>query len=165
MLLTCQEFSINNNMAKKRNYKQGYYNPTNPEKYIGDITKIIYRSSWERQYFIYCDENSAILQWNSEDCKIPYISPLDNRKHNYHVDIYVKYKTRTGEIKQSLIEIKPHKETLMPKRGKKRLKTYTTEVTTYVRNQAKWKAATAYAKRVGMDFVVLTENELKPILK
>jgi hypothetical protein len=26
-------------------FKQGYFNPKNPEKYIGDLAKIIFRSS------------------------------------------------------------------------------------------------------------------------
>ncbi|MFM2010951.1 MAG: hypothetical protein RLZZ479_1342, partial [Bacteroidota bacterium] len=37
----------NNKPSKKSTYRQGYYVLNNPDKYIGDPTKIIYRSSWE----------------------------------------------------------------------------------------------------------------------
>lgn len=147
-----------------RNYKQGRYKPINPQKYLGDVNKIIYRSGWEKQYFIYCDNNPTILQWNSEDTIVPYLSPLDNKMHRYHIDIYIKYKNTSGEIAQALIEIKPHGQTLEPRRGKKRMKTYTNEVTTYIRNQAKWKAAEIFAEKHGAKFIVLTEVMMPALL-
>ena len=33
-------------------YRSGKYEPKNPEKYIGDIHNIIYRSSWEYRFYI-----------------------------------------------------------------------------------------------------------------
>ena len=150
-------------MAKK--YKQGRFVPINKEKYVGDIDNIVYRSGWERQFLKYCDENPAIIQYNSEDVKIKYISPLDNKMHTYWIDFYLKIKSSDGSIKQMLIEVKPHAETIEPKRGKKRQKTYLREVTTYVRNQAKWKYARAFAKSKGCEFIVLTEVMMPQLLR
>ena len=153
----------------KRKYKQGKFTPTNPQKYLGDLDDIIYRSGWERQYMIYCDENPAILQWNSEGVKIPYL--LFNNKskiykqHTYWIDFYIKYKDNTGNIAQALIEIKPHAESIEPKRGKKRQKTFLREVVTWVKNDAKWKYARAFAKKHGLIFVVITEKTMPQLLR
>ena len=35
-------------------------------KYRGDPTKVTYRSSWERKFMTYCEENPMILEWSSE---------------------------------------------------------------------------------------------------
>jgi len=158
-----RSYHINTHMSKK--YYQGIFTPKNPQKYIGDVSKIVYRSGWERKYMDYCDENPAILQWNSEDAIIPYLSPLDNKWHKYHIDFYIKYKERSGNIGQSFIEIKPYKETLEPKKGKKRQKTYMNEVITYLRNQAKWKYARQFAKKKGCKFIVITEKTMPQLLR
>jgi len=150
-------------MARK--YKQGRFLPINKDKYVGDIDNIIYRSGWERQYMIYCDENPAILKWNSESVHIKYISPLDNKVHTYWIDFYIMYKDKSGNVTQALIEIKPHSETIEPKRGKKRQKTYLREITTYIRNQAKWKYARAFAAKHGLSFVVITEQCMPQLLR
>ena len=60
---------------------RGRYIPSKPRKYKGDPDKIIYRSLWERKFMVYCDRNDAILEWGSEEIIIPYISPLDGRRH------------------------------------------------------------------------------------
>ena len=41
---------------------KGKYRPTNPKKYKGDPTNIIYRSLWERKFMCYCDLNDNILE-------------------------------------------------------------------------------------------------------
>jgi hypothetical protein len=58
-------------------YRSGKYEPKNPEKYIGDIHNIIYRSSWEYRFCTYCDTNDAIVKWSSEPVSIDYYNPLD----------------------------------------------------------------------------------------
>ena len=63
----------------KREYLQGKYKPSNPEKYKGDVNNIIYRSSWERKFLYYCDTNENILEYSSQEVIIPYKSPVDNR--------------------------------------------------------------------------------------
>jgi hypothetical protein len=49
---------------------------------------------------------------------------------------------------------------MMPERGRKQKKTFITEATTYVINQAKWEAAKKYADKRGWKFTILTEKDL-----
>ena len=74
---------------------KGIYKPSNPKKYKGDQHNIIYRSLWERNFMVYCDENNDIVEWGSEELIVPYISPLDNKQHRYFPDFYIK--TKNGE--------------------------------------------------------------------
>ena len=90
---------------------KGKYSPINVKKYKGDPTKVIYRSLLERRFMVYCDTNSSILQWNSEEVVVPYRSPLDNRIHRYFVDFWIKFRDKNGDIKTNLIEIKPFTQT------------------------------------------------------
>lgn len=156
--------NINKCMAKKR-FKQGQFTPKNKEKYLGDVEKIIYRSGWELQYCKYCDTNPSIIKWNSEDVIIPYFNPMDEKVHRYHIDFYIKYKAKNGDIKQALIEIKPHAETLQPNSNRRKTKRYLTEVTTYIRNQAKWEHAKVFAEKHGCSFEVITEKRMPSLLK
>ena len=140
-------------------YKGKYY-PSYPKKYKGDPTNIIYRSLWERKFMVYCDKNERILEWGSEEIVLPYISPIDNKVHRYFPDFYIKVQENTGRIKRYLIEVKPLKQTMKPKKPKRQTKNYLREVYEYAKNQAKWKAATEYCEDRMWEFKVMTENEL-----
>jgi hypothetical protein len=138
----------------------GKYLPSNPKKYKGNPTQIYYRSLWELKFMKWCDSNHSILEWGSEEIVVPYRSPLDGKYHRYFVDFYVKVKTRSGEIKKYLIEIKPKKQTVEPAVQKKKTARYINEVTTYVVNQAKWEAAREWAADRQLEFLILTEDHL-----
>ena len=103
---------------------RGKYYPSFPRKYKGDPTNIIYRSLWERKFMVYCDKNTKILEWGSEEIALPYISPHDSRVHRYFPDFYIKVQENTGKIKRYLIEVKPLKQTTKPKLHKKLLFTH-----------------------------------------
>ena len=139
---------------------KGRYRPSNPKKYRGDSSNIIYRSLWERKFMVYCDNHSKILEWGSEEIALPYRSPIDNKIHRYYPDFYIKVKETNGEIKRYIIEIKPKKQTVEPKVKKRKTKGYIYEVYEYARNQAKWKAAQEFCKDRMWEFKVLTEDEL-----
>ena len=139
---------------------RGKYYPSYPTKYKGDPTKIIYRSLWERKFMVYCDKNTKILEWGSEEIALPYISPHDSRVHRYFPDFYIKVQENTGKIKRYLIEVKPLKQTTKPKRPKRQTKGYIREAFEYARNQAKWKAAREYCADRMWEFKVITEKEL-----
>ena len=139
---------------------KGKYKPKNSTKYKGDPTGIIYRSLWERKFMMYCDSNSNVLEWGSEEIALPYRSPVDNRVHRYFPDFYIKVKENNGKIKKYIIEIKPKRQCMEPKVQQKKTKGYIYEVYEYVRNQAKWKAAEEWCKDRKWEFKVLTENEL-----
>jgi len=134
--------------------------PTNPNKYVGDVGEIWIRSSWEKKACIWFDTTDSILKWSSETVVIPYVCPTDNRPHRYFVDFAVQYKTKTGEIKRALVEVKPHAQTIEPKAKKTQNKRYITEVTTFVKNKAKWEAAEAWCKTNGFVFMILDEFSL-----
>ncbi len=139
---------------------KGKYKPRFPKKYKGNPTKIIYRSSWELKFMRYCDSNQNILEWGSEEFCLPYKSPLDNRVHRYFPDFYIKVRESTGIIKQMIIEVKPKRQCMEPKKPKRKTRGYIYEVREYVKNQAKWKAAEEYCIDRGFEFKILTENEL-----
>ena len=136
------------------------YKPSYPSKYKGDPNNIICRSSWERKFCRYCDLNESVISWGSEEFWIPYLSPVDNRVHRYFPDFIMKIKENTGAIKTYVVEVKPKKQTVPPKKPKRQTKSYLYECKTYAVNQAKWKAAVEFCKDHMIEFKVITEKEL-----
>ena len=142
------------------NYVQGLYQPKNPEKYIGDKTQIIYRSSWELRSFKWCDNTGSIIQWSSEPFPIQYFDQSTNKIRRYFPDLFVKIRDKQGIIKTYLIEIKPEKQTNSPKKGRKKTSTYLNEVATYKKNLSKWQQAEKFCESNNMIFKIITEKEL-----
>ena len=136
--------------------KRGKYFPQKPNKYKGDYRNIVYRSGWELKFMKFCDYNSSITEWGSEEIIIPYISPVDGKRHRYFPDFYVKSKG-----KKYIVEVKPLRQTKEPKTQKKVTKKYINEVVTWSVNNAKWKAATEFCKDYNMEFMIITEKELR----
>lgn len=134
----------------------GRYKVKNPLKYKGDSTAVIYRSLWEKYCMMYFDKSDEIKSWSSEEVIIPYLYEVDRKYHRYFMDFKVTWKNG----KTTLIEVKPHKET-MPPTGNKRTKRYISEGYTFVKNQNKWQAANEYAKDRGWNFEIWTEVELR----
>ena len=93
---------------------KGKYSPNNPAKYRGNVTKIVYRSLWERKFMVYCDQSDSIIEWGSEEIIIPYLSPWDGKQHRYYPDFYIKVKQNDGKIKKYIIEVKPKKQCSPP---------------------------------------------------
>ena len=142
------------------NTLKGRFTPRNIRKYRGDYRNIIFRSSWELKFMKYCDSNSNILEWGSEEVVIPYRSPLDNRVHRYFPDFYMKVKEMNGRIKRYVIEVKPAKQTKPPAKPKRQTKGYIREAYEYAKNQAKWKMAREFCADRQWEFKVVTEKEL-----
>lgn len=143
----------------------GKYKPKNKQKYKGDCTNIVYRSLLERSFMVWCDLNDDIVEWQSEELVIPYISPLDNSIHRYFTDFKIKQKC--GAI--TVIEVKPESQTVEPNKPKTNNKKsqirYIQECQTYAVNMAKWNAAQAYCDKHGYKFVILTEKDIRKIVK
>jgi len=133
----------------------GTYVPINRSKYQGNPDNIVYRSLWERHCFRWLDQNADVVSWSSEETVVIYYFPIDKRTHRYFVDL--KYTTKDGRT--FLIEVKPAKETVKPKKVEKSAR-YVKESVTYIRNQCKWEAATKFAEDNGWTFHVWTEVEL-----
>ncbi len=152
-------------LKPRGNWKSGKYTPVNPEKYIGDIYNIIYRSSWERKFCQYCDVNPNITKWSSEPTGIPYWSPIDKKEHKYFVDYYIQVKK--GEVLENwLIEIKPEEQYALHKRPKeplgnlteKKVRSYNEKLKTWITNRAKFEAATRFAESRGYKFGAINES-------
>ena len=95
----------------------GRFKPSNPQKYIGDHNNIIYRSSWECRVMNWLDKNPEIVSWGSEELVIPYKSPVDGKYHRYFPDFIVKVRTKDGNIKTMMVEVKPEKQSRPPERS------------------------------------------------
>lgn len=135
----------------------GKYKVKNPQKYKGDHTNVVYRSMWEKWCFKWCDENSAVRSWSSEEVVIPYLYEVDKKYHRYFMDLKITY-TNGRTV---LVEIKPEKETKPPEFKGRKTKRYITEGLTYIKNMNKWSAAQNYAADRGWGFEIWTENELE----
>jgi hypothetical protein len=150
--------------------KQGWYKLKNQEKYIvskQSITEgngIRYMSSWEERFFLFCDMNPAVKKWSSEPFPIPYFNELDQKVHNYYVDLYMEYEDGSGKTRRVLVEIKPLKETMPPKMPVKKtsrgMMNYEKAIATFIINQAKWNAAKEFCSKNGIEFKIITEKEL-----
>ncbi|MBW2966331.1 head completion protein, partial [Candidatus Woesearchaeota archaeon] len=128
---------------KNKHDKQ--YIPKFPERYCGQYP-IVCRSSWEEKYCQYLDYNNNVIEWSSEGHRIPYFDGLKGKNRIYYPDFYVMFKNR----KKFIVEVKPEKDLRMPKnKGKKSPKTMMLRETTFLTNQAKFKAAKAYCKKLG----------------
>lgn len=133
----------------------GRYKVSNPKKYKGDYTNVIYRSLWEKSAFKWCDQNPNVKSWCSEEVVIPYLYEVDQKYHRYFMDLKITIDNRT-----ILVEIKPESQTVPPT-GQRRTKRYLSESLEYVKNRCKWKAASNYAKDRGWEFQIWTENTLQ----
>jgi len=147
---------------------KGKYTPKNPQKYKGSVSKIVYRSLWERKFMRYCDAHPGIIEWSSEEIAIPYYSPVDRKMHRYFPDFLITMKSNGGNFKTLMIEVKPAAQTKVLganhylqethwKKKRRKLK----EFLTFKTNHAKWEAAKVFCERYGWEFKILTEKELK----
>lgn len=133
---------------------RGRFIPKSPAKYVGNVNKILFRSSWELRFMQWLDSNAAILRWGSEELAIPYLSPLDMRVHRYFPDMVILYKHKDGSLRKEIVEIKPYKETVQGPKSTPR------DMQAIAVNQAKWKAAADFAALNGATFRVVTEKTL-----
>ena len=145
---------------KKSTTMKGRFIPRHPEKYIGNVGAIFFRSSWEYRFMAWADMNNAVIRWGSEEIAIPYINPIkkdlqgNNKISRYFPDFIMLTQAPNGALKKVIVEIKPKKESVLNEKSSDRDKM------AYVVNMAKWEAARAFALKNGAEFVVLTEEQL-----
>jgi hypothetical protein len=148
-------------MRRKR-YK-GKFKVKNSEKYIGDSSNVIYRSLMELNFMKWCDKSEKVLKWNSEEVIVPYISPMDKKRHRYFPDFLIQ--TNKGwiliEVKP-LVQTKPPKKLLVEKLTLKKKRRYAYAVKTWLVNEAKWEAAKKVCETKGWRFQIMTEKQLQP---
>ena len=149
--------------AMRRKRYKGKFKVKNPQKYIGDSTNVIYRSLMELNFMKWCERSEKVLKWNSEEVVIPYISPMDKKRHRYFPDFLIQ--TNKGwtliEVKP-LIQTKPPKKILIEKVTLKKKRRYVKAVKTWLVNEAKWNAAKKVCEVNGWKFELMTEKQLQP---
>ena len=134
-------------------FSQGTYQVINKDKYVG-IRAPRWRSGWEFSFMKFCDSNDHILQWASESIQIPYRHPLTGKQTIYVPDFLITYRTRNNMMRAELIEIKPKKQSVVESKMSSR------DRAVVAINYAKWASATAWCKRQGITFRVITEQDL-----
>lgn len=139
-------------MASK--FAKGKFVMKHPEKYVG-LSSPTYRSSWEWSFMNFCDTNLSVQKWASEAVKIPYRDPLTGKQTVYIPDFFIQYIDKLGQVHTELIEIKPASQAILERVGKNKY-----NQAQYIKNQAKWASASAWAKQQGIKFRVLNENDL-----
>ena len=133
---------------------KGYFKPQNPEKYTGEYP-IIYRSSWEHEFMVYCDNHPDVVEWASEPHPIPYKDPTREKKQSLYVpDFLVTIIDKNKNTRTKLIEIKPMAEALTEHARTKK------DAVVKMKNDAKWAAAQAWAMRRGIEFQVMHEGDM-----
>lgn len=138
-------------MAK---FAQGRFEMKHPEKYVGTKTPLA-RSSWEFVFMRMLDEHSGVEKWASESIQIPYRCPLTGKYTIYVPDFFISYIDKNGKKHAEVVEVKPASQTMRENVGKSR---YNQEQ--YIKNLAKWEAATAWCRQKGIKFRVVNEGDI-----
>ncbi|MBF2759068.1 MAG: TnsA endonuclease N-terminal domain-containing protein [Ectothiorhodospiraceae bacterium AqS1] len=134
---TTDEISLR---SRETTYHQGYYDVRNPHKYRGDLDVVIYRSSWEKTAFNWCDRNPKVIAWASEEVVVPYFLKGRRRQYSYFPDLMIHF----ADKETVMVEIKPKKERDHPS----------------MRNICKWAAARQYCRERGWKFQIWTEDTI-----
>ena len=134
-------------------YSQEFFVPKHPEKLIGNANPF-YRSSWELAMMTFLDNHPSVIQWASESIKIPYTNPLTGKRSQYVPDFLVLYQDKNGKRKAELVEVKPKKEAMLENAKSKRDKAF------LLINTATWAAALTFCKKNGLEFRIITEDQL-----
>jgi len=158
---------IKNLKPQKGTFINGLYHIQHPEKYIGDVMKCIFRSSYEKKFMIYCDSNDRIVKWASEPFPIVYFNPVDKKEHRYFVDFYIKLEQEDGTIQEYLVEVKPKAKLQPPilkghptNRTINQIKLYNAQCKEYITNWAKFKAIKVFCELHNKKFLLVTEDFL-----
>ena len=139
-------------MASK--FARGKFEMKHPEKYVGNKVPT-YRSSWEWSFMNFCDNNKSVQKWASEAIQIPYRDPLTGRQTVYVPDFFIQYMDKNSKMIVELIEIKPSSQQIIERVGKNKY-----NQAQFIKNQAKWAAATIWCKQQGIKFRIVNENDL-----
>jgi hypothetical protein len=138
-------------MAK---FAQGRFEMKNPSKYVGTKTPLA-RSSWEFVFMRMLDEHQGVEKWASESIQIPYRDPLTGKYTIYVPDFFITYVDKNGAKHAEVVEVKPASQTLLANVGKS---VYNQQQ--YIKNMAKWEAATKWCRQKGIKFRVVNEEHI-----
>jgi hypothetical protein len=134
-------------------FAQGPYAIKNAAKYVGKgIPR--YRSGWEHAFMRFLDNNDHVVNWASESISIPYRNPVTGKQSMYVPDFLITYRNKNNQLIAELVEIKPKKQSVIESKMSAR------EGAIVAVNYAKWDAATKWARRNGLTFRVITEDDM-----
>ena len=134
-------------------FAQGPYTVKNASKYVGRGTPR-YRSGWEHAFMRFLDNNDHVVNWASESLSIPYRNPVTGKQSMYVPDFLITYRNKNNQLIAELVEIKPKKQSVIESKMSAR------EGAVVAVNYAKWDAATKWARRNGLTFRVITEDDM-----
>jgi hypothetical protein len=134
-------------------FAQGPYTVKNVAKYVGKGTPR-YRSGWEHAFMRFLDNNDHVVNWASESLSIPYRNPVTGKQSMYVPDFLITYRNKNNQLIAELVEIKPKKQSVIESKMSAR------EGAVVAVNYAKWDAATKWARRNGLTFRVITEDDM-----
>ena len=148
--------------TKNARTKQGYFDISESTKYNGKVKKVIYRSSWEYRFCVWCENNPSVEKWCSESVEIKYHCPINNTIKKYYPDFWVKM----SDGRVWVVEVKPSKEykevPKLPKRKtKKAMQNYDYLRRAITVNLSKFKSAIAFCKKQEWTFFVADEDWFK----
>ena len=164
---------------------QGYYKVQNPQKYIGDPSGVIYRSSWEMKFCKWLDYSPSVLKWSSEPMCIKYWDRVSNMEknikerldnnnprnwkvRNYYTDFWLEI-NKGDHIEKWFVEIKPANKLTKPipppiNSSLKQIRNFNMKAKEYLINEGKFSSLNEWAKKHDMLFYVFTEKTLAKIL-
>jgi len=173
-------------MSPTAKTKQGYYNIEHKDKYIGDVSQVIYRSSWEYAFCKWLDASPSVIRWSSEPISIPYYdrvsklaecaklgldpnNPTNWEVRNYNTDFWYEVNKGDSQTDKIFAEIKPASKLRKPipplkDASLKEQRIFTNAAKEYLINEAKFAALKAWAEKNNAKFYVFTEDILKKIL-
>jgi hypothetical protein len=134
-------------------FAQGSYVVKNSAKYVGKGTPR-YRSGWEHAFMRFLDNNDHVVNWASESISIPYRNPVTGKPSMYVPDFLITYRNKNNQLIAELVEIKPKKQSVIESKMTAR------DGAIVAVNYAKWDAATKWARRNGLTFRVITEDDM-----
>jgi hypothetical protein len=102
----------------------------------------------------FLDNNDHVVNWASESLSIPYRNPVTGKQSMYVPDFLITYKNKSNQLIAELVEIKPKKQSVIESKMSAR------EGAVVAVNYAKWDAATKWARRNGLTFRVITEDDM-----
>ena len=153
-------------------YSEGVYPVQNKHKYLGDISKCFYRSSYELTLFKELDLDPAVKYWVAEppQLMVRYYNPLKRRWARYFPDAFC-LKEIDGKEFKCIIEVKPKSKLIKPTPPKidsnaktpyvKRMENYQKKLGEYLVIDAKRRACSDFAKLKGMIYIFITEDTVK----
>jgi hypothetical protein len=147
--------NIKNLKPNNSRYKQGYIDPNSCKKLFPQLKRdsIIYRSSYEKKFIIWLEQNKHVKYWGSECFSIPYILITDGKMHSYYPDYFVELES--GEC--WVVEIKPYNQTQKP------VNENCWAAKEYIKNMCKWKATKEFCESKGYKFKVFTERTIEKL--